>query len=69
MDTELTLTDRCDGCGSAAYVRWLKKPDSILDMCGHHSNRHSEKLLSTGWNILVDDREKLFARSVGAEVS
>ncbi len=69
MNTELTLTDRCDGCGSAAYVRWLKKPDSILDMCGHHSNRHSEQLSIQGWTILVDDRKKLTARSVGAEVS
>lgn len=69
MNTELTLTDRCDGCGSAAYVRWLKKPDAILDMCGHHSNRHNDKLTREGWTILVDNREKLISRAVGAEVS
>lgn len=67
--TELTFTDRCDSCGSAAYVRWLKKPDLILDMCGHHSNRYSSALQGKGWEILVDDRAKLTESVVGAEVA
>lgn len=67
MDT-LVSTDRCDGCGTQAYVK-LVKGDAELIFCGHHFNKHGDALDEAGWNIVVDTRELLTQRAVGAEVS
>lgn len=37
-----TLTlERCDSCGSAAYVRFTSPEGLPLSFCGHHARRHT----------------------------
>jgi hypothetical protein len=67
MDT-LVSTDRCDACGVQAYVKVSKEAMELL-FCGHDFNKFGDALDKNGWNILVDTRELLTRRSVGAEVS
>ena len=67
MDS-LISTDRCDGCGAQAYVRFNKGSD-VLDFCGHHGTKLDSALEKDGWTIAVDTRELLTRRPVGAEVS
>ncbi len=66
MET-LVSTDRCDRCGSQAYVRF-NKGDFELDFCGHHTTKLGDSLDADGWNISIDTRELLTRRAVGAEV-
>lgn len=66
MDT-LVSTDRCDRCGSQAYVRFNKEA-ATLDFCGHHANKYGDDLDKAGWSIAIDTRELLTRRPVGAEV-
>lgn len=40
----LTLNDRCDACGSAAYHLVNINNISVLKFCNHHYNKHSEAL-------------------------
>jgi len=54
---QLTATDRCDYCGAQAYVRVTGVTGS-LDFCGHHYNRHQEKLTSFAFET-IDERDKL----------
>ena len=67
MDT-LVSTDRCDACGSQAYVKVSKETDELL-FCGHHYNKNGDALDAAGWNVSVDTRELLTRRAVGAEVA
>ncbi|MCU1693671.1 MAG: hypothetical protein JWM64_2762 [Frankiales bacterium] len=50
-DSPLTLTDRCDRCGSRAYVRATLPSGSVLLFCGHHGNEHRANLLVAGASI------------------
>lgn len=65
---ELGSTDRCDSCNAQAYVRY-NKGDLTLDFCGHHAARNDAALEQNDWSILIDIRNLLTRRSVGAEVS
>lgn len=53
----LSATDRCDYCGAQAYVR-VTGVTGILDFCGHHYNRHQDKLESFSFET-IDERDKL----------
>ena len=53
----LNATDRCDSCGSQAYV-WLNGVTGDLLFCGHHFNKYEDKLRSYAFEI-VDERYKL----------
>jgi hypothetical protein len=64
---ELLSTDRCDRCGSQAYVR-VSNGSSELDFCGHHFTKLGEMLDKHGWAIAIDTRSLLTRKSVGAEV-
>jgi hypothetical protein len=64
----LISTDRCDSCGSQAYVRFTKG-EQELDFCGHHTNKYGDALDKAGWGIKVDTRELLTRRAVGVEAS
>lgn len=59
--------DRCDGCSAAAYVRFRKgtRGKKILDFCGHHSNKHSAKLLGLNWKKIQDNREEQVKSTAG----
>lgn len=39
----LTAHDRCDSCGSQAYVRAVTEHGELL-FCSHHAKKHREKL-------------------------
>lgn len=66
MDT-LTMIDRGDCCPAQARVLVGKRNSRIM-FCHHHYNKNSEALLADGWEVLIDDRSSLIAKS-GAEVS
>lgn len=66
MDTLLS-TDKCDRCGSQAYVRF-DKGTSTLDFCKHHSERLFDALAKDGWSVTIDTRNLLDRKPVGAEV-
>lgn len=47
---ELSKSDRCDRCGSQAYVRAFKDEFELL-FCGHHGNKYFAELFSQGFLI------------------
>jgi hypothetical protein len=51
----LTAHNRCDRCGSQAYMQ-AEHDDlrSELLFCKHHANRHQDKLLDEGWTLYWD---------------
>lgn len=65
---QLTSADRCDKCGTQAYVR-VNSGTYALDFCGHHFTKFGEVLDEQGWGIAIDTRDLLTRRSVGAEVA
>lgn len=40
----LTAADRCDRCGSQAYIRVVLAGGGELLFCGHHGRRHESQL-------------------------
>ncbi len=66
MDT-LVSTDRCDKCQSQAYIRVNNDKGQQLDFCAHDYRKYSEALDSQGFTIVIDTRELLTRRPVGAE--
>jgi hypothetical protein len=54
----LTLVDRCDRCGSQAYVRATLTTGADLLFCGHHANEHRPALLVSGATF-QDETDKL----------
>lgn len=46
--TPLGVQDRCDRCGSRAYVRATLATGTQLLFCGHHGNAHRPALLVAG---------------------
>lgn len=57
-DAPLTLADRCDRCGSRAYVRATLPTGSELLLCAHHGNEHRAALLVAG-AVLHDESDAL----------
>jgi len=57
----LNSHDRCDGCGSQAYVSVDLGGDTLL-FCGHHYQQH-ELALATVVVALRDERFRLLAAS------
>lgn len=57
----LEPNDRCDSCGSQAYVLVLFKDDMSLMFCGHHWNQHADALIEVAVDI-VDETDKLNPR-------
>lgn len=63
MKTQTTAHDRCDRCGSRAYVIVTvpvpaKVKDCALRFCAHHYRNHEAKLAQTA-TVVVDSRELL----------
>ena len=54
----LEVTDRCDGCGSQAYVLVILEDEKSLLFCRHHWNKYSEKLIELAVDI-VDETAKI----------
>ncbi len=57
----LSQADRCDRCGSRAYVRAGLPTGGELLFCGHHANAHRPQLLVAG-AVLHDETGLLTAR-------
>jgi hypothetical protein len=55
----LTAANRCDKCGSRAYVSVLVRgATSYLDFCAHHFNQYSPKLAPLA-DLVRDERKSL----------
>ena len=50
-EAPLQLTDRCDRCGSRAYVRATLRTGQDLLFCGHHGGAHGPALLAAGATV------------------
>ena len=66
---ELTIQDRCDACGSQAYV-WVNGVSGDLLFCSHHytkiMNDKNGRLAMEAFAFeTVDDRDKLSTKRAG----
>lgn len=59
----LRLTDRCDRCGAAAYVRVTLPSGMDLLFCGHDFATHEVDLVATG-GVVRDERHRLLPQPV-----
>lgn len=57
----LNANDRCDKCGSQAYVLVIFEGDTSLTFCSHHWNENSEKLSQVAIDV-IDETSKLLRR-------
>ena len=57
----LTARDRCDRCGSQAYVS-VNLPSGTLQFCAHHFQEHEARLLPVATSV-HDERDRLHAVS------
>lgn len=55
----ITALDRCDGCRAQAYTRFVNEAQQDLLFCGHHTTRNEGKLMTDGFQMVQDDRDKL----------
>lgn len=62
-ETELTNQDRCDRCGSQAYVKVIFNSGADLMLCGHHWNTNKDYILKLENTLIQDELEKLTAQS------
>jgi len=62
----LNATDRCDGCGSQAYV-WVNGVAGDLMFCRHHFLKYEEKLREYAFEI-VDETHKINEKSESSPV-
>lgn len=47
--TVMVETDRCDRCGArATTMAVLADNNSVLFLCGHHTNEHAKALVAKG---------------------
>jgi hypothetical protein len=57
QERQLKVVDRCDQCGVQAFVL-VKLITGELMFCGHHYNKHKEKLNNQAYEI-VDERHTI----------
>jgi hypothetical protein len=62
----LSADDRCDRCGSQAYLRVHLANGGELLFCGHHAREHGEKLKTVAVNV-HDETSKLLEPTAVAE--
>jgi hypothetical protein len=55
----ITAHDRCDSCKAQAYTRFVNENGHDLLACGHHTNAWEPALMSQGFQMIQDEREKL----------
>lgn len=60
----LTAADRCDYCGSRAWVRVTLANGQLL-FCAHHARQHMDALRASALSV-QDDRHLLLADERGA---
>lgn len=60
QEAQLGPNDRCDACGSQAYMRATLPSGSVLLFCAHHGRMHRARLEEMNATIL-DETERLAA--------
>lgn len=60
MDPREVKLTRCDRCGAEAKVRYSYEALELL-FCGHHNDKHTEKLVATGFTLEVLVKETVDA--------
>lgn len=53
----LKVSDRCDACGSQAFV-WINGVNGDLLFCGHHFAKYEDKLKEYAFEI-IDERDNI----------
>ena len=53
--TAASLTERCDSCGAAARLELALTSGGTLAFCGHHANKHAERLISVATKATVEE--------------
>jgi hypothetical protein len=53
----LKVIDRCDQCGAQAFVI-VKLLSGELMFCGHHYNKHKDKLNNEAYEV-IDERDSI----------
>lgn len=64
--TSLGAGDRCDRCGSRAYVRVVMPGGGELLFCSHHWTRHADALRPQALEV-QDETDQLFAGPAQAD--
>lgn len=57
VDRQLKVEDRCDRCGSQAFVI-VKGIAGELFFCGHHYSKHEKSLVKYSYEI-IDERQHI----------
>ena len=66
VDRQLKVADRCDRCGSQAFVL-VKGISGELMFCGHHYTKNQDALEKYAYEI-VDERDYINATSASSPV-
>ncbi len=46
--------ERCDRCGAAARLRATLHAGSELAFCGHHANKHADRIVEVAGAVAVE---------------
>jgi hypothetical protein len=60
-ERKLLVSDRCDRCGSQAFVL-VKGVNGELYFCGHHYQKHEKSLVAYAFEI-IDERWSINEKS------
>jgi ribosomal protein L37E len=66
VDRQLKVADRCDRCGSQAFVL-VKGISGELMFCGHHYTKNQEALENYAYEV-VDERNHINATSASSPI-
>ena len=50
-----SLVDRCDSCNAAAKAEIALSSGGSLVFCGHHANKHAERLGLLASKVTIED--------------
>jgi len=50
-----SLVDRCDSCSAAAKAEIALNSGGSLVFCGHHANKHAERLGRLASKVTIED--------------
>ncbi|GAA2504688.1 MULTISPECIES: DUF7455 domain-containing protein [Winogradskya] len=64
--TAAELTERCDSCNAAAKMELALSSGGSLAFCGHHANKHAERLVSMATKVTLEEGFEWAGRSPSA---
>lgn len=59
---DVTLSERCDGCGYPPLAVFMHGHHGELQLCRHHANEQETRLEADGWVAVLDRREQTAER-------